>query len=100
MALSNPVAIVTGGARRIGRAIVEDLAANGWAVAIHCNASCEDGDQIAADIVRGGGKATVIGADLSNLAEAVKIVPFAAKALGAPTLRRATLGSRARRPRA
>lgn len=86
MALSNPVAIVTGGARRIGRAIVEDLAANGWAVAIHCHASRQDGERLAAEIVKAGGKATVIDADLSNLAEAVKIVPLAAKALGAPTL--------------
>ena len=32
-------ALVTGGAKRIGKAIVEDLAANGFAVAIHCNRS-------------------------------------------------------------
>jgi len=32
---SVPIAIVTGGSHRIGRAIVEDLAQHGWAVAIH-----------------------------------------------------------------
>ena len=42
-AVSAPVALVTGGAKRIGRAIVEDLAAHGWAVAIHCHVSRERG---------------------------------------------------------
>ena len=37
-------ALVTGGARRIGRAIVEDLAAHGFAVAIHCNRSRDEAD--------------------------------------------------------
>ena len=39
--VSAPVALVTGGAQRIGRAIVEDLAAHGWAVAIHCRVVAE-----------------------------------------------------------
>jgi NAD(P)-dependent dehydrogenase (short-subunit alcohol dehydrogenase family) len=86
MAATNPVAIVTGGARRIGRAIVEDLAANGWAVAIHCHASREDGDRTAADIIKKGGKAAVVQADLADLRDAITIVPRAAKSLGTPTL--------------
>ena len=36
-------ALVTGGAKRIGRAIAEDLAAHGFAVAIHCNRSRQRG---------------------------------------------------------
>ncbi len=49
---ASPVALVTGGARRIGRAIVEDLAAHGWAVAIHCNHSRDEADGLAAAIER------------------------------------------------
>ena len=37
-------ALVTGGARRIGRAIVRDLAAHGWAVVIHCNNSVAEAE--------------------------------------------------------
>jgi len=37
-------ALVTGGAKRIGRAIVEDLAQNGFAVAIHCNRARDEAD--------------------------------------------------------
>ena len=43
-------ALVTGGAKRIGRAIVEDLAANGFAVAIHCNRSADEGAALAEEI--------------------------------------------------
>ena len=43
-------ALVTGGAKRIGRAIVEDLAADGFAVAIHCNRSVDEGAALAEEI--------------------------------------------------
>ena len=39
----NKAALVTGGAQRIGRRIVERLAAEGYAVAIHCRRSTERG---------------------------------------------------------
>jgi NAD(P)-dependent dehydrogenase (short-subunit alcohol dehydrogenase family) len=86
MAGPNPVAIVTGGARRIGRAIVEDLAAHGWSVAIHCHGSRAAADEIAAGIARGGGRAAVVVADLSDLAETRTVVPRAVAALGVPSL--------------
>lgn len=86
MAGPSPVAIVTGGARRIGRAIVEDLAANGWSVAIHCHASRAAADRIAADIARSGGRAAVVAADLADLDEALTIVPRTIAALGVPSL--------------
>ena len=43
-------ALVTGGARRIGRAIVEDLAASGFSVIIHCNRSTAEAEALAAGI--------------------------------------------------
>lgn len=76
------VALVTGGAQRIGRAIVEDLAAHGWAVAIHCNRSRREADELAADIRSRGGNAAVVQADLADLDSVALIVPAAEAALG------------------
>ncbi len=45
-----PLALVTGGARRIGAALARALAADGWRVAIHCNASRSEADALAAEI--------------------------------------------------
>ena len=39
--------LVTGAAKRLGRAIALDLAAHGWNVAIHYNSSEEDADSAA-----------------------------------------------------
>jgi len=75
-------ALVTGGAKRIGRAIVEDLAANGFAVAIHCNRSTAEAAALAEAIVRQGGRAAVIKADLFDLAEARLLLDKATAAIG------------------
>lgn len=75
-------ALVTGGARRIGAAIVRALAEAGYAVAIHCHRSREEAEALAAEIGRGGGRAAVVVADLVALAEVRRVVPAAAAALG------------------
>ncbi|WEK48618.1 MAG: SDR family oxidoreductase [Candidatus Kaistia colombiensis] len=79
-------ALVTGGARRIGRAIVEDLAQNGFAVAIHCRSSVDVAEALADDIRRQGGRAVVVTADLSDLDAARALPARAAEALGPLTL--------------
>lgn len=75
-------ALVTGGAKRIGRAIVEDLAANGFAVAIHCNRSRADAETLAADIVASGGRAAVVSADLTDMDAVGGLIDAAAEKLG------------------
>jgi NAD(P)-dependent dehydrogenase (short-subunit alcohol dehydrogenase family) len=80
------VALVTGGARRIGRAIVEDLAAHGFAVAIHCRHSVGDASELAARIHVAGGRAAVVTADLADLDAARALPSEAAAALGPVTL--------------
>lgn len=80
------VALVTGGARRIGRAIALDLARHGYDVAIHCNSSRAEAEAVAAEIRAGNTRATVVEADLSDLAAVARIVPETEAALGAPTL--------------
>jgi NAD(P)-dependent dehydrogenase (short-subunit alcohol dehydrogenase family) len=68
-------ALVTGGARRIGRAIVRDLAAHGWTVAIHCNSSLSEGRSEAQAICEAGGKAIVVQADLQDAAAVAGLLP-------------------------
>lgn len=80
------VALVTGGARRIGRAIVERLAEAGYAVAIHCNASRDEAKALAAGLRAAGGNASVVMADLADPIAVEGIVPAAEAALGPVTL--------------
>lgn len=80
------IALVTGGARRIGRAIVEDLAKNGFAVAIHCRSSVDVAEELANDIRSQGGRAAVVTADLADLDAARALPAKAAEALGPLTL--------------
>jgi NAD(P)-dependent dehydrogenase (short-subunit alcohol dehydrogenase family) len=68
------VALVTGGAKRIGRAIALALAGDGWDVAVHYGRSAAE----AADTVRAiealGGRAAAIACDLADAA-AVRALP-------------------------
>lgn len=59
-------ALVTGGARRIGRAIVTDLAAHGFAVGIHANGSLDEAEALAREIRESGGRAVAVAADLAD----------------------------------
>lgn len=75
-------ALVTGGARRIGAAIVRDLARNGWGVAIHCRSSRADADELAGEIRCEGGRAAVVTGDLADIQAIYGIVTAAETALG------------------
>ncbi len=76
-----PHVLVTGGARRIGRAIVEDLAAHGFAVAIHCNA--RDEAEALAEQLTGTGAGAVVQADLTDREAVDGLIEAASGALGA-----------------
>lgn len=75
-------ALVTGGARRIGRAIVEGLAARGFAIAIHYHRSADEAAALADAIQAEGGRAIALKADLSIEQEVSALIPLAAQALG------------------
>lgn len=79
-------ALVTGGARRIGRAIVVALADAGYAVAIHTHRSGAEAEALAAAIADRGGRAVVVRADLAEPAEVDGLVTAAAAAFGPLTL--------------
>jgi NAD(P)-dependent dehydrogenase (short-subunit alcohol dehydrogenase family) len=76
------VALITGGARRIGRAITEALAARGYAVVIHCNTSRVEADALAAHIRANGGHAAVVQADLALPDPVAGLMAEAAKPFG------------------
>lgn len=66
-------AIVTGGAKRIGAAIVRALAADGWHVIIHCSRSVAEAEALAAEI----GNAAMVSADLADPGAAATILAAA-----------------------
>ena len=80
------IALVTGGARRIGAAIVRDLATHGWAVAIHFNNSRENAEALAGEIRAAGGRAATVAGDLADPAALERVIPAASDALGSLTL--------------
>lgn len=79
-------ALVTGAARRIGRAIALDLARHGWAVALHYHGSEAEAREVAESIERTGGRAALLQAELSSEPEVSALVGRAAAALGPLTL--------------
>lgn len=75
-------ALVTGAAHRIGRAIALDLAAEGWALALHYHRSEDAAAKLASDIEAAGGRAVALSADLSEEADVESLIPRAVDALG------------------
>ena len=65
-------ALVTGGAKRLGRAFIEALAADGRDVIIHYNSSADEAEALACELR--GVNAIALGADLSKPEEALTTV--------------------------
>lgn len=77
--------LVTGAARRIGRAIALELAAHGRAVAVHYQHSSGEARSVVETIVAGGGRAVAVEADLLDEATAGGLIGRVADSLGAVT---------------
>lgn len=78
-------ALITGGGRRIGRAIALTLAHAGYSIVLHAHRSRGDAEELAARIIGEGGEAAVVLADLSD-PDAVRGVVPGASAFGPLTL--------------
>src|SRR6266699_2158394 len=80
--LTGKVALVTGGARNIGRAICRSLAAGGAMVMINANTSQSDTKHTVAMIKSNGGKAAFYFADVTDPAAVAKMVDATVRQFG------------------
>jgi pteridine reductase len=82
MDLSGRTALVTGGARRIGRAITTALAARGARVAVHYGTSAADAERVVAEVRAAGGVAEAFAADLADAAAVLALANDVGARLG------------------
>jgi NAD(P)-dependent dehydrogenase (short-subunit alcohol dehydrogenase family) len=75
-------ALITGAAKRLGRAIALDLARHGWNIAIHHNTSEREARVTCEDAQTAGAKAVMVKADLSREEETATVVERATQELG------------------
>ncbi|MCK6479650.1 MAG: SDR family oxidoreductase [Planctomycetes bacterium] len=76
------VALVTGAARRIGRAVALRLARGGCRVAVHCRDSRREGAEVVRAVRAAGGEARLFAADLSRPKAVERLVRSVERSLG------------------
>lgn len=82
MVPSNRAALVTGGARRVGRAIVLELARGGCDVAIHYRRSRAEAQTLVEEVQRLGRRVIAVEGDLSRAEDCPRIVQETVDQLG------------------
>ena len=75
-------ALVTGAAKRIGRAIATTLARAGYSIAVHYGTSREEAEAVAAELQTFGVRAVAVQADLGDVTQAPRLIADARNALG------------------
>ncbi len=78
------VVLITGAARRIGRALALGFAARGWDVAVHYGASRKDAHELVAEIAAMGRRAVALHAELGDEAQVERLLPDCIATLGRP----------------
>ena len=86
MSASPRAALVTGAAKRIGRALALDLAAAGFDLAVHYRSSAAEAQAVVAAVAALGRRAVALPADLADERATAALVGEAAAALGPITL--------------
>ena len=84
MPSSPPTVLITGSARRIGRAIALDLARAGWNVCVHYRRSAAEAEALVSEIVALGGAGAAIAGDLASQSDVERLIPACTDALGTP----------------
>jgi NAD(P)-dependent dehydrogenase (short-subunit alcohol dehydrogenase family) len=79
------IALVTGGAKRLGRAIALKLASDGWDVAIHYHHSRDEAEATGSEIRALGQRTLLLQADLGQEEQVRHLIPEASRALGPVT---------------
>jgi NAD(P)-dependent dehydrogenase (short-subunit alcohol dehydrogenase family) len=74
--------LITGAAKRIGRALAFDFASQGWGVVIHYNRSSDSAKELVSEIEATGGRAVALKTDLSDVDRLSQLVDAATEALG------------------
>ena len=77
-----PLALITGGAKRIGASIALGLAQAGFDIALHVNSSKKDGEVLLKELRALGVNAQLFALDLSKLSEIEKMFTDITMALG------------------
>ncbi|HYL83334.1 MAG TPA: SDR family oxidoreductase [Candidatus Angelobacter sp.] len=80
--LKGQVALVTGAAKRLGRAVAMRLAEEGADVVVHYRSSQKEAQEAVGEIEKLGRRAIAIGAELNNVAEIKRLVDEAGKHFG------------------
>ena len=76
--------LITGAAKRIGRAIAFEMASRGWQIAVHHHDSQADAEKTVETIIENGGKAFSIQCDLSVRANTENLIDQCAALAGEP----------------
>jgi 3-oxoacyl-[acyl-carrier protein] reductase len=84
--LNRKVAIVTGASKGIGAAIARAFAKAGAAVAVNYASNNADADRVVGEIVKAGGKAIAIQADVAKRADVMRLFAETAQKLGRPSI--------------
>ncbi len=82
MASSRPVVLVTGAARRLGRAIALELGAHGFDLAVHCRRSTDEAQDTVDTLRTLGAAAEAFAADLVDEAACRALVPAVVRRFG------------------
>ncbi|MDE2228899.1 MAG: SDR family oxidoreductase [Alphaproteobacteria bacterium] len=85
MIASSQVLIVTGGSRGIGAAVAAGAARHGYAVAVNYKGNRARADAVVAGIVKAGGKAVAIAADVAHESDVERLFAETDQALGRVT---------------
>lgn len=79
---SPKIALITGAARRLGRAIALGMAADGWDIVVHYRTSRAEAEGTANDIEQLGRRAALLDGDLADESVSKSLLPRASDLLG------------------